>query len=715
MAEKGKKEKFVFVGKVIPLQVREVYISDKLKEMYINFLKQKAQQTLTNIGMRDEFDLKIREEFKKAKRQALENFFKLGDPGYTVIDFYNLYNFLLSIRLDSPFKKAGDVIKYLLPYFVSEELKVMWNLPVFVNNIPDKMTNSVKLFLESDDEDIVVLKGFVNSITYIDNLPVYFVVRHSLCGGTFMVENDIPYKKNWKNILELKVGHCPLCGSPEGQFIVENIITTEAYKLEISDIPKEEGKETMTIDAFVIGKAIDIYKISNTKVNLLGIVKRVNDGKEIKSYVEVIGIEPTERLIDEVEVSEEDKKQILEVVKESGYKVIDWMAESMLHNIKGDQYKYIKKAVLLQAISIPSSKDVDLLADRSYINILLLGDPGTGKSTLLRTVSKLIPKSRYAVATSLTKAGLLGTVTKSEEGKWVLEVGVLPSAAGGILCIDEVNRLSSDDIKSLNEAMEHGTATIDKAGVHVTLRANAAVLAAANPKYGRWDPNRELINQIDIEPTMLSRFDLIFVLRDIPDREQDILEAKEILGKNKVDNSYFSKDFILKYIAYARTINPEISDEAETYIAKLYADLREKTKDTFPITKRQLGTIKRLAIAIAKARLSNVVTKEDVDYAWEIISNSIYSIVGNATQLDFGVVETGVKSSTKNKSKLVKEVIEQLNKTYGKGVTFNDIYNYLKEKYGLDISQTELKDLISLLKYAGDVYEPEPGLYSVLY
>ncbi|MGC9133431.1 MAG: AAA family ATPase [Nanopusillaceae archaeon] len=714
MAEKEKKEKIVFSGGVIPLHTREVYIPDKLKEMYINFLKQKAQQTLTNIGINDEWDLKINEDFKKVKRQALENFFKLEDPGYTIVNFDDLYKFLSSIGLRDAFKKSGGIIKYLLPHYVNEELKITWDLPIYIKNIPEKFTKTTKEFLESDSDDVVVLKGFVDSITYINDIPVFFVVRHSLCGGTFLVENDIPHNKGLKNILKNKINACPLCGSSEGQFVVEKIIATDAYKLTISDIPKDEGKNVKFVEAYIFGKAMDLYSIPSARIGLVGITRRIFNGKEIESYLEVVGIEPLDKTVEEIELKDEDIKEIVNTVRGSGYNIIDMIAESMLPNIKGDQYKYIKRAVLLQAMSVSQQKEIDLLADRLHINILLLGDPGTGKSTLLRTVSKLIPKSRYAVATSLTKAGLLGTVTKSEEGKWVLEVGILPSASGGLLCVDEVNKLSPDDIKSLNEAMEHGTATIDKASVHVTLRANAAVLAASNPKYGRWDPNRELINQIDIEPTMLSRFDLIFVLRDIPNKEQDILEAKEILGKNKVDNSYFSKDFILKYIAYARSINPEISDEAETYIAKLYADLRDKTKDTFPITKRQLGTIERLAIAIAKARLSNVVTKEDVDYAWEIISNSIYSMVGNATQLDFGVVETGVKSSAKNRSKLVKEVIEQLNKTYGKGVTFNDIYNYLKDKYGLDISQTELKDLISLLKYSGDIYEPEPGLYNVL-
>ncbi|MGC9133246.1 MAG: AAA family ATPase [Nanopusillaceae archaeon] len=708
-AEKGKKDKFVFSGSIISLQQLEAYIPDKLKEMYINFLKQQAQQiTLVDQSARYYFEI--------IKKQAIENFFKLEDFEYTFINFEDLYKFLHSLKKGSEFSKAGSVIKYLLQHYVNEDLQITWHLPIFVKNIPDNYTKTVKEFFKSNDDDIVILKGIINSITYIEGIPRYFLIQHSLCGGRFLIENDIPTNKDLRNILKVKVNSCPLCGSPEGQFIVEHIVTTNAYKLTITDIPKDEGKEIQSIEAYLFGSAIDMYSVQHTRVNLVGIARRVFDGKEARAYLEVIGIEPTEKTVEDIELKDEDIRKIENIVKESGYDIIDMVAESMLPNIKGEHYKYIKRAVLLQAISVSQQKEIDLLADRLHINILLLGDPGTGKSTLLRTIAKLIPRSRYTVATSLTKAGLLGTVTKSEEGKWVLEIGALPSASGGILCIDEANKLSFDDIKSLNEAMEHGTATIDKAGVHVTLRANAAVLAAANPKYGRWDPNRELISQIDIEPTMLSRFDLIFVLRDIPNKEQDILEAMEILGRNKVKKMLFDKDFILKYIAYARTINPELTSETEAYIAKLYADLRDKTKEEFPVTRRQLQTIRRLAIAIAKARLSNVVTKEDVDYAWEIMSNSIYSIIGkNATVLDFGVVETGVRSSTKTRTMLVKEVIQQLNKMYGKGVTFNDIYNYLKEKYNLDISQYELREIINVLKHTGDIYEPDEGLYLAIF
>ncbi len=715
MAEKEKKEKFIFEAKIVPLEVGEAYISDKLKDIYKKFLGQKAQEVLSSIGIKSIHDVYADESFENIKRQMLEAYYKMDGVEYSTIDFNNLYLFLFSINKDSPLRGTGDIVKYFLPYVVSDAINVNWYLPVFVKNIQEKMVGTMKDFFKANDGDIILMKGFVNSVEYISSIPLYLVIKHTACGGYFVVENDALVTRDLKDMLKAKVDRCPVCGSSNGSFSVEYVITTNGYRLVITDIPKAEGKEIRTINAYLLGKSMELYKNFITKANIFGIVRRVATEKRVHEYMEIYGIEPIEKTIDEVELTEEDIRQITNIVRDSGYNIIDMIAESMLPNIRGDQYKYIKRAVLLQSISILPQKEVDLLADRMHVNILLIGDPGTGKSTLLRTVAKLVPKSRYAVATASTKAGLLGTVTKSEEGRWILEIGALPSASEGILCIDEVDRLSKDDVKALNEAMEHGTATLDKAGVHVTLKANAAVLAAANPKFGRWDPNRELVNQIDIEPTMLSRFDLVFILRDVPNKEIDLLEAREILGKNKVENTYFSKDFILKYIAYARTIKPELSDEAEIYIARLYADLREKTADTFPITKRQIQTIKRLATAIAKARLSDVVTKEDIDYAWEILQNSIFSIVGkNATQLDFSVLETGMKGSTKSKILLVKEAIEMLNKRLGKAVTFNDIYNELKEKYGLDISETELRNYLALLKHEGDIYEPNPGTYSVL-
>jgi len=196
--------------------------------------------------------------------------------------------------------------------------------------------------------------------------------------------------------------------------------------------------------------------------------------------------------------------------------IYDNVKRSIAPSIYG--YDEVKEALALQLFSGVSKGLPDGTRIRGDIHILLVGDPGIAKSQLLRYISKLSPRGIYTSGKSSTSAGLTATAVKDElgDGRWTIEAGALVLADKGIACIDEMDKMRSEDRSALHEAMEQQTISVAKAGVMATLKSRCALLAAANPKFGRFDKFEGIAQQINLSPALMSRFDLIFVLTDEP-------------------------------------------------------------------------------------------------------------------------------------------------------------------------------------------------------
>ena len=210
--------------------------------------------------------------------------------------------------------------------------------------------------------------------------------------------------------------------------------------------------------------------------------------------------------------------------------IFDKIAKSIAPSIYG--YDEIKRALVLQLFGgTPDKMLVDGSRIRSDMHILLIGDPGSAKTRLLQAVTTMVPKGIYISGKSTTSAGLTAAAERDEfsEGGWTLKAGALVLGSGGEVSIDEFDKISDEDKSALLEAMESQTISIAKAGIVAKFNARCSILAAANPKYGRFDPNIYPSEQFDIPPTLLSRFDLIFPIRDMLDEEQDKNIAKHIL------------------------------------------------------------------------------------------------------------------------------------------------------------------------------------------
>lgn len=320
-------------------------------------------------------------------------------------------------------------------------------------------------------------------------------------------------------------------------------------------------------------------------------------------------------------------------------------------------------------------------------------------SQLLRYVHRIAPRSVYTTGKGTTTAGLTATAVRDEiDGRWTLEAGALVLADKGIALVDEIDKMRNEDRSALHEAMEQQTISVAKAGINATLKARCALLGAANPKYGRFDKYTPIAEQIDLSPTLLSRFDLIFVMTDDPDEERDAALAKHILDTHELGEklakfknvvaSGLSKEalevesekvkpviepeLLRKYIAYAkRTVFPVLTEEAKQKIIEFYLSMRGRIKENspVPITARQLEALIRLAEASARIRLSDKITAEDVERVIRITKRSLEQIAidPETGEIDIDYAFSGTSKSQRDRILTIKKIVEDLEKEFEKG------------------------------------------------
>lgn len=458
--------------------------------------------------------------------------------------------------------------------------------------------------------------------------------------------------------------------------------------------------EPKSIEVIVKGDIVDTAT-PGERVRVVGIVDLLSLGKdtrgrlvEFRPIVEGLYIESQESR--EMDISEADIEKIRSAAADPA--ILSNLVRSVAPSILG--HEWIKLALLMQQVGGKFIRNSDGTTSRGDIHILLAGDPSTGKSTLLSFVAEISPRAVRAAGGGVSGVGLTAAVVRDDD-EWVLEAGVLPLASGGIAIVDEFDKMSEDDRNHLHEALEHGEIHIDKASIHAVLPARCALLAAANPKHGRFDPYEPLAAQINLKEALLSRFDLIFACRDVPDEQRDREIAEHILSGAEAANPVFDTGFLRKYLAHARGLNPVMNRECEERLASYYQELRRKGTSTgyYPIYPRALRSLKRLAEASARLRLSEEITRDDAENAIRVYEAAFRPLIGEDTG-DMDILEIGVSSQMRDRIASVLGIIRDLE--MNGGATLSEI----KKKAGeMGIPERDLLNILDRLKRCGDVYE----------
>ena len=439
----------------------------------------------------------------------------------------------------------------------------------------------------------------------------------------------------------------------------------DSQKIEIQEYPEDlpPGAQPERLTAYFESSLAHQIQPGD-RVAILGIIKPRSQyqGRRQKSefdiYLYAHGIDEKIGEDENIEPNAEELRWITELSQQED--IVERIRDSISPTIYGMEWE--KRAIALQQFGGVDKELPDGTRIRGDIHMLMMGDPGLAKSQLLRSAARIAPRGVMATGKSTSAAGLTAAAVRDEfgEGRWTLEAGTLVLASGGIACIDEIDKMSDEDRSSMHEAMEQQTISIAKAGINAQLKSKCSVLAAANPRRSRFDMSMPLPPQVNMPVSLLSRFDIFFIIEDKADPDKDSLLADriiqshlagEVLKPGEVNEGDelairsvegpINSRMLKLYISYAKKLRPVMTAEAQHKIKDFYTRLRNRYHNTdeqdktMPITPRQLESIIRIAEAYAKMYLSSTVEfkhaematdmmdlflqvtlRGDVDYAW---------------------------------------------------------------------------------------------------
>lgn len=496
----------------------------------------------------------------------------------------------------------------------------------------------------------------------------------SVLGPFFQDSND-----------EIKISFCTNCKS-KGPFTVngEKTVYRNYQRITLQEAPGTvpAGRLPRHREVILLADLVDISK-PGEEVEVTGIYKNNYDGNlnakngfpvfatiiEANSIKRREGnmVNGEEEGLDVFGWTEEEEREFRKMSRDRG--IIDKVISSMAPSIYG--HRDIKTAVACSLFSGVPKNVNGKHAIRGDINVLLLGDPGTAKSQILKYIEKTAHRAVFATGQGASAVGLTASVRKDPITKeWTLEGGALVLADKGVCLIDEFDKMNDQDRTSIHEAMEQQSISISKAGIVTTLQARCSIIAAANPNGGRYNSTLPLAQNISLTEPILSRFDILCVVRDLVDEEADERlatfvvdshvrshpendpededhsnhneaedeemdeEAARITArqrrlerqrKKEEEVSPIPQEMLIKYIHYARTkVHPKLHQMDMNKVSRVYADLRRESISTgsFPITVRHLESILRIAESFAKMRLSEFVSSWDLDRAIKVVVDS---------------------------------------------------------------------------------------------
>jgi replicative DNA helicase Mcm len=594
------------------------------------------------------------------------------------------------------------------PFYADELRAAGEHVAVRLINLPS--ATPIRMLKSSHVEKLVMVEGVVVSSTQIQPLIAEAILECRACGTRAIAR-----------LLEegsYAPAVCPKCKKLTLEISKSELKLVDSQELKIQEKPEElpPGQTPRFIEVQAVGSDIVDAAKPGDHVRVIGVV-RVRGGRDLKKPLKIIleanNIVTLSKEPEAVEITPEDESRILEAAGSPD--AYDRLINSVAPSIYGR--RHIKEAILLQLFGgVPKIlPDINIRGD---INILIVGDPGVAKSQLLKYAVKLSPRGLYTTGRGTTAAGLTAAIIQNERGGFTLEAGALVLADKGLCAIDEIEKMRNEDRVAMHEAMEQQTVSIAKGGVIATLNARTAILAAANPTLGRYDNNRPPIENIPLSPTLLSRFDMIFIIRDEPEEEADMEVSKHILslhGKGSPEPP-IPPDLLRKYIAYAKVkCKPKLSGEALAKIQEYYMKMRKASAEegaSVSITPRQLESLIRLTEARARALLKDAATIEDAEAAIRLMERALLDVGLDVKtgRIDVDQWATGRSKSQRDKIAALLTLIDEL---AGASKTREVSEETLKKAAieRLNISEGEFIKILSDLYRAGKILNVKAGYY----
>jgi len=646
----------------------------------------------------------------KYKDKIFEALEKYPDERSIVVDYTDLEMFyadLADLLIEKPeevIKAAQKAIRNIDPLRKNANLNIRFEN--IGNNIPLRFLRSKYI------GKFVAVDGIVRKTDEIRPRIVNATFECRSC----MRLHEVPQRTS----LISEPAICQECGGRSFRLLQEEseFMDTQSTKLQEPLENLSGGEQPRQIVVTLEDDLVDELTPGDI-VRITGQLKTVRDEKtkRFKNYIYGNYIDPLEQEFEELKIDPEDEEEIKRLATDP--QVYEKIINSTAPSIQG--YREVKEAIALQLFGGSAKLLEDKTRIRGDIHILIVGDPGIGKSQMLKYVSKLAPRGIYTSGKGTSGVGLTAAAVRDELGGWSLEAGALVLGDRGNVCVDELDKMRPEDRSAIHEALEQQTISIAKAGIMATLNSRCSVLAAANPKYGRFDRFKPTAEQINLPSTILSRFDLIFVIEDKPDPDRDKRLAGHILRIHKNTSIPFEIDpeLLRKYIAYARKeVHPKLTQEAMRVLEEFYVGMRGGVDDEedapVPITARQLEALVRLSESSARIRLSQEVTDYDAKRAI-LLQQKCLKQVGydpETGKVDIDKVEGRTPKSDRDKYRLISETIKRLEDEYNGKAPKQILMDELENRYNMD--EEKVEEVIRVLKRNGTIYEPKQGYYKVV-
>jgi len=697
--------------------------------MTVNFQENEIQAAWSDIFAKDAYRIMISDIADNYPQK------KSVKVDYADVNAYNV-DFAMFV-LDNPdicIEQARRTVMSLVPNI---------NRPgdainVRIHNLPRDAKVEIRNLRADHLGKMIAVEGLARKVTTVKPRMTHALFRCARCGSEMWVPQP-------GMILKEPM----MCSNPDGscnkqatRFILDdkNSVYIDTQKIEIQESPEglRGGAQPERTSGFVEDDIAGEVTAGN-RITLNGILRSVEKSERDKTtifdtYLDVISVEFEQHEYDEILITEDDEKTILEMARDPD--LYDNIIRSISPSIYG--LDEVKRAIALQLFGGWHKEMDDGTVMRGDMHILLIGDPGVAKSQLLRYMSMLAPRGIYASGKSASAAGLTAAAVRDDfgDGRWTLEAGALVLADKGLACIDELDKMTDQDRSSLHEAMESQKISVAKAGITATLQCRCSMLAAANPKYGRFEEDAAIAEQIDLPPALMSRFDMIFVLTDKPDKKRDIaitehilsahqrgqarmvtegteiegVDVKNIMERTSNIKPVYDVEIIRKYVAYSKRIFPIMTDVAMKIIEDSYLRIRMMGNggNSVPITARQLEAFVRLSEASARMRLSDKVTDVDANRAVDLVEFYLRKIAGSDDGgFDIDKIATGISSKDRNRLDVIRDILREFG---DEGLTIEELIQHGSNQ---GLSEPDVTRAVRNLNDGGEIFRSSTGLYKM--